>query len=344
MNVINTGISKDVSRAEPRDELLQIPIGLLNELSRANSTQETLECFAYWSHRIVQCQRCSVALFEDDALVLVGLSGDQVNPTGTRIPLNGTLSGKVYLERKSQSLSNLANQPSIYIKNLAAKGMQSILIAPILAGDTCFGTLGFAFTKKVAETKDVMTIIEALARCLATQLLIIDQIEKLALLAETDPLTQTFNRRHFYQTSKLMWGHWCTSRTPFSIVTIDIDHFKTVNDKYGHDVGDEVLKTVANRLQKNLRDGDFTVRMGGEEFLLLLRNCAHEQANIIARRAHNAVGSNDIQIGDQNLAVTVSIGVATVTDADANVGALCKRADQALYAAKAQGRNRIVAA
>ena len=327
---------------EPRDELLQIPIGLLNDLSDAKSNQEILECFAYWSQRIVQCQRCSVALPEDDTLVLVGLSGEQVNPTGTKLPLVGTLAGKVYSERKSQSVSDLANQPSPFLQNLAAKGMKSLLIAPILAGDTCFGTLGFAFTKEVTDTRDVLAVIEVLARCLATQFLINDQLEKLALLAETDHLTQAFNRRHFYQASKLLWGHWCSSRTPFAVVSIDIDHFKSVNDKFGHDVGDEVIKTVANRLQNSLRDGDITVRMGGEEFLLLLRKCAFPQAATIAHRAHSAIGGRNIHVGDHNLNITVSMGVAAVSQADANVDELCKRADQALYAAKAQGRNRII--
>lgn len=342
MNVINTGISADMAQRDPRDVSLHIPIGLLNDLSSARTRNETLQCFATWSHLIVKCERCSVALFETDGLVILGLSGDRAIPTGTKLPLHGSLPGKVYTDRASQMVNDLVNQQYPDSRQLGEKGLKSVIMAPILVGDCCFGTLGFAFKTDVSDDLDCLAIIEALAKCLATQLLIVDQIHKLAQLAKTDPLTETFNRRHFYDVSKILWDHWKDSETPFAVAAVDIDHFKLVNDKYGHDVGDEVLKDVAKRLQKSLRDGDITVRMGGEEFLLLLQNCALPQADAIARRAHYAVGGNDIHVGDQNLPITVSIGVTAVSDADASVDELCKRADQALYAAKAQGRNRVM--
>ncbi len=341
MNVINSGISQDLVDRDQRDIALRIPIGLLNDLSAARTRSETLQCFASWSHLIVEADRCSVALFEDDRMVILGLSGDRVIPTGARLSLTGTLVGKVHSERVSQQLNNLSTQPYPDTRKVAESGMRAVLAAPILAGNRCFGALCFAFAMDVSDDLDRMAIIEALAGCLATQLFIVEQIHELARLAETDPLTQTFNRRHFYEVSQLLWEHWEESRVPFAVAAIDIDHFKSVNDEHGHCAGDEVLKVIATRLQKCLREGDIAVRMGGEEFLLLLRNCTQEPATKIAERATSTVRDNPIHIGEADLSVTISIGVAGVSDADQDVEALCKRADNALYRAKNEGRDRV---
>lgn len=133
--------------------------------------------------------------------------------------------------------------------------------------------------------------------------------------------------------------------TPFGVLFIDVDHFKKVNDVYGHQMGDEVLRAVAKALSHGARGGDLCGRFGGEEFVLLLRSVTPEQAVSVAERHRAAVSRLTFsKRGPQQ--VTVSLGVATY-DAqwpDMNLAQLLRRADRALYRAKAEGRNRVVLA
>ena len=126
---------------------------------------------------------------------------------------------------------------------------------------------------------------------------------------------------------------------------LDIDHFKQVNDRHGHDVGDEVLKTFAQRVKAKVRGADLLCRLGGEEFILIMPDAGMPMAQKVGERIRAAIGelAFPIERGARDIVVTVSIGVA---EARAGEGAdsLLRRADQALYGAKTSGRNRVAAA
>ena len=334
-----TAYSKiDASKTE---DTLSIPIGLVRDLSAARTQAESLNAFAHWSNRIMKAARCSVALPEKDNLVVMGLAGNDAIATGTTMPIKGTFIGQVFESRRADVMTDLENQPLANAQTLAKAGMRTLIIAPLVAGGRCLGTLAFAFATDCGDDRERFEVIKALAQCLATQLLVLDQISELQRLAHTDALTETYNRRYLDSSAPDIWKAWRDRGTAFSIVTVDIDHFKAVNDTHGHAIGDQVLQIVASRMQKCMRQGDDVVRLGGEEFLLALRDATEDLALQVADRVHDVIGGTPISLDNNRLEITISIGVATVSEDDAGLSCVCQRSDSALYAAKAGGRNRI---
>lgn len=164
--------------------------------------------------------------------------------------------------------------------------------------------------------------------------------EQLRLLAMTDPLTGISNRRHFL--SQISEEIERTKRygNPFSLMMIDIDNLKEINDTYGHEAGDEVLRSFAKHCLGRLRTVDQFARFGGDEFIALLVQTGQEKSKEVAERLISGIKSMEIQIENETIHITVSIGL-TSTDQESSVEELIKSADRALYEAKNGGRNRV---
>jgi two-component system cell cycle response regulator len=162
-------------------------------------------------------------------------------------------------------------------------------------------------------------------------------------LAVTDQLTGLHNRRYMSGQIEALMRRAAQGGEPVSLLVIDIDHFKKVNDGYGHDVGDEVLQEFAVRLASNVRAIDLPVRHGGEEFVVVMPDTDLEDARRIAERIRLHVAGSPFRVmgGEEMLTVTISIGVAASCGAEDNSTALMKRADEAVYEAKSRGRNRV---
>ncbi|CAN7496250.1 PleD family two-component system response regulator [Ensifer adhaerens] len=165
-------------------------------------------------------------------------------------------------------------------------------------------------------------------------------------LAVTDGLTGLHNRRYFDTHLKLLMDRAAARGRPLSICMTDIDRFKQVNDTYGHDVGDEVLREFANRIRTTVRGADLACRFGGEEFIVVMPDTSAEMAAGVAERLRTIIESLPFAIpqADGPLKVTASMGIATLRPGGDTAEALLKRADTALYQAKHEGRNRVVAA
>jgi len=161
-------------------------------------------------------------------------------------------------------------------------------------------------------------------------------------LASRDPLTRLPNRRALVSTLQRCLLIAKDAGRPTALLLLDIDHFKRINDTFGHQAGDEVLCRFAECMQEQLRPGDFLARIGGEEFCVVLMHCTTSQAHEIAERLCTAVSRHPCDLSDgRTLHLTVSIGVTSTEDRlDLNWDALHVRADEALYAAKIAGRNR----
>lgn len=160
--------------------------------------------------------------------------------------------------------------------------------------------------------------------------------------ASLDPLTGLFNRAHFalLAAEAIPAGNLFG---PVSLLMLDIDHFKRVNDNHGHIAGDRVLKMVTRLIRSNSRQTDISCRYGGDEFLLLLNNMSNEDALSVAERLRNMIFETSLNFENHQLQVTVSVGVATApAKAPWRLGALIEQADRALYSAKQTGRNRVV--
>ena len=163
--------------------------------------------------------------------------------------------------------------------------------------------------------------------------------------ATRDPLTRTINKRGFEEALAKEVAFARRHRRALSVVVLDVDHFKRVNDTYGHPAGDYVLRRLAEVLETTIRCEDVLARIGGEEFGVLLRDIVQESALACAERTRANVERSVFEIGGVRIPVTVSIGVGTLLiDVHANGAALVASADRALYEAKRAGRNRVVAA
>lgn len=159
--------------------------------------------------------------------------------------------------------------------------------------------------------------------------------------ALTDALTGFPNRRFAMERLEQEWSAAMRSKRPLACMVIDLDEFKPINDRYGHDIGDTVLRQAAQALKRGLRSQDVVARIGGDEFLVICPDTALPAAMACAERVRVSVESMDLPRREPQLRSTVSIGVAVIDEAMANVDALVKCADQGLYLAKAGGRNRI---
>ena len=157
-----------------------------------------------------------------------------------------------------------------------------------------------------------------------------------------DELTGLMNRRAFFNQGAKEISRTQRHQTPLSLLMLDVDVFKSVNDCYGHAAGDRVLQHVAHKIIENVREMDTVARMGGEEFSVLLPSTGAKDAVKLAERVRQAVERESCQIQDQTIEVTVSIGVASYGENMSSLEAILRHADDSMYQAKHQGRNRVV--
>lgn len=163
---------------------------------------------------------------------------------------------------------------------------------------------------------------------------------QLVTMAATDTLTKLYNRRYFERTVEYEFKRAQRLNDSLSLIMLDLDHFKKINDEYGHDIGDVVLTEIANRLADNIRDIDILARWGGEEFIILLPGANSEMSFAIAERLRTTIASMRISTQQGDIACTVSIGIALFEQENCSLQSLIKDADLALYRAKENGRNR----
>lgn len=162
---------------------------------------------------------------------------------------------------------------------------------------------------------------------------------KLQHEAITDPLTQLYNRRYFQEYGNLQFNRCRKDNLSLSLIAIDIDHFKSINDTYGHEYGDKVLIDVSQITKSNLRDGDILARVGGEEFTIILPESSIKRTFEIAERIRHSIDDNVFIMDQKNIHCTISLGITCLTDLDTNFLDLLRRADENLYKAKENGRN-----
>ena len=162
--------------------------------------------------------------------------------------------------------------------------------------------------------------------------------------ATRDGLTRIFNKKYFLDTLRKEFAYCLRHRVPLSVLMFDVDHFKKINDSYGHQAGDYVLARIAQRINETIRTEDVFARYGGEEFAILLRESTEDQGYICAERCRRAIDSADFVFASTPMRVTISLGIASLLDSDyTNPEDLIAAADRYLYRAKKGGRNRVEA-
>ncbi len=227
------------------------------------------------------------------------------------------------------------SQQYTYIILLSAKPQKEDMVTGLEAGADDYIVKPFNADELQARLRAGRRIVDLHNKLLATQ-------HKLRHLARIDFLTNIMNRRAIIERLKQEMARSRRWNASLCLAMLDIDHFKRLNDTYGHSFGDRVLVEFVGRVQSGLRAYDILGRFGGEEFLLIIPGSDSESAVEICERIRLSVGGKDLNISDQTLRITVSIGVA-VWDGQATLDELITLVDDALYKAKGLGRDRIVA-
>ena len=213
------------------------------------------------------------------------------------------------------------------------------LLIPLIAEDTILGIFG-VWGKDIKE--EDISALSIFARQVAVAIEKSQLFKDIQRLAKIDELTKVPNRRHLFELGERELRRSKRFGSPLSTIMLDLDHFKRVNDTYGHATGDQVLREVAMRCHKCTREVDVFGRYGGEEFALVLPNTKKSEAVIVANRLREAIASEPIKTDLWEINMTISVGIAELTDQIPDLATLLDRADTALYAAKSKGRNCVV--
>lgn len=214
------------------------------------------------------------------------------------------------------------------------------MILPLRAGGKVVGSIALLAENTLSLGKDQVQILRSAMQHLALALRNAMRYHEVRQHADFDGLTRVYNRRHFEIRLREELDRHSRYTTPMSLMMLDIDHFKAINDTYGHQTGDEVLKELAEILRDTVRSTDYVARYGGEEFVIILPHTTEEQGMRLAERIREKIASRPFIHENKTLNVTVSAGVASLhPHALENTANLMKEADQALYFAKANGRN-----
>jgi len=210
-----------------------------------------------------------------------------------------------------------------------------------IESDDEMGALARALNRMKAEIKETRHKLEQYAETLEAK--VEERTLELKLLAITDPLTGVYNRGHFFALAGQILLEAKRMNFPFSVAIIDIDHFKNINDRFGHAVGDYALKQATNTMQSQIRQMDVLGRYGGEEFVIALPAVELAEARQIGERIVTAVSQIQMSQDGEPFGITISCGIASYNYENENLETILLRADKALYAAKQTGRNRVVA-
>ncbi len=256
------------------------------------------------------------------------------------------LSWQIVDQRKGvlQSSQELKNANNIFKEEIEKIGATSFLGVPILAGLTVMGVLGIFSTNPENQFNDHdLTMMESVGSQAGIAIQNARLFSEVNLLAVTDPLTRLYNRRYFFNLARVELERARRYEHELSIIIMDIDYFKRVNDSYGHLAGDEVLVSMTDCIRETLRQFDMAARYGGEEFVILLPETELAAAAVTAERLRKAIDEMRVQFNGDKISITVSVGVSSyMGQTEIDVSKLLDQADQALYTAKAKGRNCVV--
>lgn len=229
-------------------------------------------------------------------------------------------------------------------RHVHGDALDGFVCMPLVAQGEVVGLFFFERCDALAANTRQMEDLSVLCENLALALVNLRLRESLRHQSLRDPLTGLYNRRYLEEAIELEFAKAERADTPISVIMADVDHFKRLNDTYGHDTGDMVLRQVALSFGQVIRKGDVACRYGGEEFLILLPGLPADEAAARAEALRAAIGALNLRVGKQEVGkVTASFGVATMTGRDGGVREIVKCADTALYDAKTAGRDRVVA-
>jgi diguanylate cyclase (GGDEF)-like protein len=313
-------------------------LALTRELQEASRLEDMLERLVVRVAALLDVERASIRLLDETRTrLLVGArAGEPVHdpvsaPGGLEFTLGEGLVGWIAQQAVPIRTGEASADPRFAPRAGMSSGFCSFVGVPLMDGALCIGVLSAVHPLPNYFDDDEEALLSLVAGMSAPYL----QIARLRRLAEVDPLTGALNRRGLDE-------HWPDDATdaPLSLAVVDVDEFKRINDTFGHDVGDEAIRAIAHVLGNLVRRGDGVVRLGGDEFLLVLPGTTAADAQAVAERARHAIEMHAFVSDGERIGVTISVGVAERLSGEARAD-LMRRADAAMYRAKTEGRNRV---
>ena len=318
-----------------------------DELNKSLDFNALLQAILVQVGKIIPYDGANIFILEGKRVVLRKHLGYEKFGNGVQEQLSGFSLNpqKVHMFRtilethQPQVIPDTLNDPRWMKFNLNIPRVRSWCGFPLIVHDEVYGFLGLDKLEPDFYTEDLLQYLQIFAGQASLALnnaLLFGEMRKMARL---DPLTGIFNRRAFFERAQEELKRSCRYGSDVSILMLDVDHFKHINDTYGHLVGDQVLQGVARLCQGELRVVDRLARYGGEEFVVLLPETGSERAAATAERLRELIGESQIDTDAGAVCCTVSVGVTSFHRNCETLEELLERADQALYRAKNAGRN-----
>lgn len=307
------------------------------------SQEETIERILAQLKRVIPYDSASVQLLGDGYVEIVGGQGwkNDSEVVGMRFPIPSDNPNTIVIKERRPYVLNDAPSAYAAFREGPHSHIHSFLGVPLIVGDQVIGMLAIDSKEPDFFDENHIRLTTAFADQVAVAIQNARLFKEVQQLAHTDSLTGLNNRRRFFELAQHEIKRRERHPTPLAVIMLDVDHFKSVNDTYGHAIGDLALQTVAQRCKKAVRNIDILGRYGGEEFVSILLGTDLYGARIVAERLRRCVETPPIDTEKGPLTITISIGIAELTPDCQDLDLLLRRADQALYAAKQAGRNRV---
>ncbi len=325
-------------RAREADTLRQAAAAVINELDLDHVLARILVSLK----KVLQFDKATICLLEANELKIVATSyssAEQIVTSEKMAVVNSLF--RQSLATSQPIIISPAEATQIFQQDQVHLPPLSWLGIPLHLRGRAIGFLAIENQSPDAYTKNDATLAQAFANEATIALENARLFEELQRLATTDALTEVLNRRHFIHLAKMEFQRARRYRQPLSIILFDIDSFKSVNDTYGHAVGDQVLRNMARVCVNNLRQVDLFGRYGGEEFMALLPNTSISGAIVIADRLRTQIAQNPTPTERGLVYISASFGAAEMDDSCQDIDTLLLSADRAAYSAKEKGKNQV---
>lgn len=312
-------------------------------VTSALELDQVLEQILIQLAKVVPYHSAAIFLIEGQQVRVVAGHGFTENEgiINQSFPADDPLLMQAQRARKPIVLEDAQQNPDFknWGKNLEVRGWMGV---PLIARGQVIGYLTIDHYEIYAYQQRHAALAQAFANEVAIAIENARLFQEVQQLAITDPLLGIYNRRQFFNLANEEFKRYKRYGTGFSAIIFDLDHFKEVNDRFGHQVGDQVLRAVAALCQENLREQDLFGRYGGEEFVILSQQADSQAAVQMAERLRAVISQNPVQLGERQVQVSASFGVCEITPDTPSIDELIHRADQALLRSKRDGKNTVL--